>query len=81
MSNSTDQPSTSTQTRTIIQENNNNNASEPSNSNLTSTTTSTTTNVIGTLKLRGKSSNKAKVKWDEEVIDNEFMDKKKSKSK
>lgn len=43
--------------------------------------TSINVNVVGTLKLRGRSSKKAKVQWDEEVIDNEFMGKKKSKSK
>lgn len=36
---------------------------------------------IGTLRLRGGPTRRAKVKWTDETVDNEGMGKKKSKSK
>lgn len=76
-------PSNPTHTQTITQTNNNSNDASTSTLPSTSTSTSNSNNnrIIGTLKLRGKSSQKTSVKWTEEVIDNEFMNKKKSKSK
>lgn len=76
-------PSNPTQTQTFTQTNNNSNEASTSSLPSTSSTSTSTGNnnrIIGTLKLRGKSTKKTSVKWTEEVIDNEFMNKKKSKS-
>lgn len=46
-----------------------------------STSNPTPTPVVGTLRLRGQGGgNTTRVQWDDEVIDNEFMGRKKSKS-
>jgi hypothetical protein len=67
-------PVTQTQTQTQTQEDTTTPADPPTPS------TSTAPAAVGTLRLRGMGTNSTRVQWDEEVVDNEFMGRKKSKS-